>query len=151
MKFLRQVALQVASGLILYAIVWMIENSELGQRRLASTVEALASAGRGWVGPLLLTSVAIVLVAICSFAAARWAPLPKSVGIDRDDAMFALGGFGRLLLGCASLCGAAATGLYLMDGNATWGLALLGAAALAAGGFVWRSIRRVRRFLRVGF
>ena len=151
MKFLRQVALQVASGLILYAIVWMLENSELGDRRLAATVEALASAGRGWVGPLLITSVALVLVSICSFVAAKWAPLPKSVGIDRDDAGFALGAFSRLLLGCAGVSVAAATGLYLMDGNVTWGLTLLGAAALAAGAFVWRSIRRVRRLLRVGF
>lgn len=120
MKFLRQVALPVASGLILYAIVWMIENSELGQRRLASAVEALAGAGRGWVGPPLLTSVAIVLVAIGSFAAARWAPLPKSVGIDPgrcDRSHWA--GSAAYCLDARALFGAAATDFYLRDGNAT--------------------------------
>lgn len=151
MKFLRQILLQVASGLILYGIVWMLENSELGQQLLVATVETLTTAGRLWVAPLVVTSLVIVVLAICSWGTAKWAPLPKGVGIDRDDATFALGGFGRLLLGCASVSLAAAIGLHLMDGNVTWGLTLLAAAALAAATGVWRSVDRVRRFLRAGF
>lgn len=75
MKGLYEIARSAASGLILYGVIWALENTEVGRQRLLAAFDALTQTGERWSRPLSITAVASAAAALVVIVAARAAPV----------------------------------------------------------------------------
>lgn len=144
---MREVMQHVTGGLLLYGAIWALENSEIGQGRMAASLAALRDIGGQWVTSMWITSVTLVVLSAAAVLAGRVVPVPRGVGLDRADAKLLFARLAKLLLRVALVASIAAAGFSVLDGSAVWGITLLAASTLILVRWVWQSARRLNQFL----
>jgi uncharacterized membrane protein HdeD (DUF308 family) len=136
-----RVAESVAAGVLLYSVLWILQNRSGGTDLVNGVVALVGALGvrkasATWVraGVLLLLGIAVRIVAF-------WTPVPQGVDTDPFFARSILRALASALCGAAAVCGLLAGAMSVSMSGRWWGLPLV-AVALVVG---YREISNVSR------
>ena len=127
-----RVAESVVGGVLLYGVLWILQNRSVGTDLVHGAVAVVGALGASLASATWLAAVALLALGIAVRLVANWRPIPRGVGGDSFYAHSILRGLGGLLFGAAVVCGLLAGAMSVSMSGAWWGLPLIAVALLAA-------------------